>query len=92
MYDWEELNFTGICEAKGHSAVLQPSSTTVKTNAPFEKQICLPSQNSSKDNFPGIGKLKERKRKKKKGMNSLILFYNSDFKRSFTYAHSHEGA
>ena len=66
MYGWEKLNFTGICEAHSHCNLLQPSSRTAKTNAPFEKQICLPSQNSSKDNSPWIGKLKERKREEEK--------------------------
>ena len=66
MYGWEKLNFTGICEAHRHCNLLQPSSRTAKTNAPFEKQICLPSENSSKDNSPWIGKLKERKREEEK--------------------------
>lgn len=61
MYDWEKLNFMGIYETHRHSGLFQPSSGTAKTNAPFTKQICLPSQNSSKNNSRGIIK-RERKR------------------------------
>lgn len=89
MYDWGELNFTGVSEANRHSDLLEPLSSTAKPSALPEKQICLPSRNPAKDNSSGTGNLKEKEREKKKGVRALILFYNWDFKRrSFIYTHT----
>lgn len=56
--------FTGICEGNKHCCILEPSSKNAKTNAPFGKQIWLPSRNSTKENFSEIEKLREKERRK----------------------------